>query len=346
MMIIRRIFARWLFFVWAFPAVSAFAQKEESKSVEFSYLQNKKNRPVTSLYNQIDFLDSRQDSSAIGIIDTSSRRVVRAVLKSPVQPQLAGLLQGHSAGNSGDGRLLFQLRRFSFAEESGTRYCYLTATLYGQRGDKYAVVANLDTGISLSEPLTFYKELVYGENVIMNEFFGRSIGLAPSGTTSYGLDDLAHIDSLEKRQLALYNTTTYAEGLYSTYAAFRDQRPDVSGSVVAKADGSIDKLKFNDRKWKEEKYAHIYAVVYKGTPYVVTHSGYYPLQKQGDDFYFTGKLRIHATEGEKAMAQVAFGMVGRALVANAGDYNVYRVLIDHQNGEFIHLRELGTAMVE
>ncbi|HEV2482757.1 MAG TPA: hypothetical protein VGS79_23990 [Puia sp.] len=335
-----------LLFALILPTLSVFAQKEESKYVEFSYIQNKKNRPVTSLYNKIDFLDSRQDSTAIGIIDTGSRRIVRAVLKSPVQPQLADLLQGHSASNSGDGELLFQLRRFSFAEASGTRYCYLTVTLYGRRGDEYGVVAGLDTSFSLSEPSVLYKDLVDAGNVVMNQFFGRSIGIAPNGAVSYALADLAHIDSFEKRQIPLYNTTTYTEGLYSTYAAFKAQAPDVSGSVVTKADGSIDKLKFNDRKWKEEKYAHIYAVVYKGMPYVVTHSGYYPLQKQGDDLYFTGKLRIHATEGEKALGQIAFGMVGQAMVAGAGDNNVYRVLIDHQNGEFIHLRVLEEVRAE
>jgi hypothetical protein len=312
----------------------------EPRYVDFHYISNKQNRPVQSLYGSLSFLDSRTDTSYIGIIDSGSRKVFRAELKTPVEPQLNSVLVAHCAPNSGDGQLLFQLRRFSFAETSGSRYCYLAATLYTQRSGRYAVVANLDTVISITVPSTLMPLLRDDANSIMNEFFDRSIRLSPDLTTLYDLDQIVHIDSIEERRIPVYNTMTFREGLYSTYDAFRNQIPDVAGTVITRDDGTIRKLELNDRKWKEQKHAHIYAAVYKGVPYVVTHYACVPLEKQGNDFYFTGKLRVNVTKGEYAAENFFFGDVAGELLAEAGNKTLYRVLIDHQTGEFIHLKVL------
>jgi len=52
-----------------------------------------------------------------------------------------------------------------------------------------------------------------------------------AGGIMYSPDDLQRRDSLDKLQLPVYRRSGYVEGLYGTYAAFRDQKPDLRGEV-------------------------------------------------------------------------------------------------------------------
>lgn len=341
LLLMKRTLALFLFVAPA--AISAAAQ--DAPSVEnryFEFSPPKKRRPVESLYNTIDFLDSRPDSAYIGILERGSKKIVRLVLKTPVQPQLASFLTAYSARESGAvGELLFQLRRYSFAEPRKTRYVYLAGTLYVRNGDQYARLANLDTVISMNAPSFFQQELGDRMAEVFGKFFARSIHMTPADGPTYCLDDLGRIDSLEKRQIPVYNTTNYVDGFYSNYTAFKNQQPDIKGHIQLNDDGSISRPVVDDPAWKAEQHAHIYAIVYRGVPYVVTHYGYFLLEKKDDEFYFTGPLRVNVTDGEVAVSEVALGMLGRGIVTDAGDKNFYRVLIDHQNGEFIHLETLA-----
>jgi hypothetical protein len=306
----------------------------------FEFSPPKKRRPVESLYHIIGFLDSRRDTSSIGPLERGSKKTVLLVLKTPVQPQLANFLLAYSTHGSGSRELLFQLRRYSWAEPRKTRYVYLAGTLYVRNGDQYTRLANLDTAISMNAPSFFEQDLGARVNEVFGQFIARNIGVNPAGGPSYGLGDLGRIDSLEKRQIPVYNTANYVDGFYGNYTAFKDQRPDIKGHLKLNDDGSISKLVVDDPVWKMQQHAHIYAFVYKGVPYVVTHYGYFLLEKKDDEFYFTGPLRVNATDGEVAVGEVAFGLVGRGIVTDTGDKNFYRVLIDHENGEFIHLETL------
>lgn len=294
-----------------------------------------KYKPEKSLYNRIGFLDSRQDSSCIGILDSGEFGIKLLKLQTPVPPQLELILQAYADQSAGNGELLLQLRRLSFAERERARYCYLNAVLYSKHGDRYSRLSGVDTTILLTSS-NVRKELSENANRILDKWIGETLLLPPSGAVSFSLDELGHLDELEKSRIPLYTCTTYAEGLYSDYSAFMDQKPDLRGEVRTKKDGSISSLNIHDGRWREETKKHIYAVVYQGVPYVVTHFGYYPLKKSGNDFYFTGKLRIATTNTDKVITKMAVGeLVGSAV---AVDKETCRVLIDHRNGEFIHVQ--------
>ncbi len=51
-----------------------------------------KHKPVKSLYKSITFLDSRRDTSCIGILDSSRKKIIRLTLRTPVQPQLDNIM--------------------------------------------------------------------------------------------------------------------------------------------------------------------------------------------------------------------------------------------------------------
>lgn len=332
----KRIITFWVFLLTAGGSLLA---QDENKFFEFWPL--KKCKQVKSLYKSIDFLDTRTDTSCIGILKATQKKTVRAVLLTPVQPQLATLLDKYAAPGAGDGELLFQLRRFSWAEPFKTRYVYLAATLYARRGDRYLRLANLDSAIVVTFASEVENELIDQCEHVLYNFLAKNIGSAPAEGVSYSMDDLLHIDSLEKRQIPVYNSPAYVDGLYGTYEAFKVQQPDLQGEVKTHDDGTPSAIKVADRHWKE-KHDHIYALVYKGVPYMVTHLGIWPLQKDGDELYFTGRLRTAITDGERGAASFMVGMIGEAAVASAGDRLVCKSMIDHQNGEFIHLKVMET----
>jgi hypothetical protein len=326
------------------PFLSLLAQGSADSTLYFGFT-TPRIKPVKSLYNTIDFLDSRQDTSLIGILGfTDSGGVARLVLASPVVPQLTNMLNALSISPAGEGRLLLQLKRFSFAEKARTRYCYLSTILYAHLDDRFIQLSSLDTTIIIKAS-SVRGELVKEASAMLGNFIAKSIVLPPgAGAPSFDSTGLARIDGIRKRQIPVYNVGAFTEGFYSDYRAFMQQTPDLKGSAGTKKGGDLY-FKVHDNKWTNSGDRHIFAFVYNGTPYIVTHLGFYPLRKQDDDFYFTGVLRITAAEPERTRSEllgfVAFGVVG-AVVANGltTDRARYRVVIDYATGEFIHLEVL------
>ena len=323
------------FFLLLLPCTSLFSQDLSS----VFQLTVPPRKPIKSLYRVIAFFDSRQDTTIGTWLSGADNKPVRLVLKTPVQPQLVNILNAYTDAGSGNGAILFQLKRFSFAEPARTRYCYLSAAIYALKDEGYAKLASLDTTLVITYAAELPSVLAQEANQVIDDFIANAILLPATAAVVYKYDDLVHIDSVEKRKIPVYNTTTYAEGLYGTYNAFMNQRPDVKGEVKEKSDGKLS-IRILDPKWEDPKgLKHIFAVVYKGVPYVVTHYGDYPLQKQNDDFYFTGKLRVTPATDGKAGVDVSSGLMGILPSADKADY---RVLLDHTTGEFIHLQVLDT----
>ena len=323
------------FFLLLLPCTSLFSQDLSS----VFQLTVPPRKPVKSLYRVIAFFDSRQDTTIGTWLSGPDNKPVRLVLKTPVQPQLVNILNAYTDAGSGNGAILFQLKRFSFAEPARTRYCYLSAAIYALKDEGYAKLASLDTTLVITYAAELPSVLAQEANQVIDDFIANAILLPATAAVVYKYDDLVHIDSVEKRKIPVYNTDTYAEGLYGTYNAFMNQRPDVKGEVKEKSDGKLS-IRILDPKWEDPKgLKHIFAVVYKGVPYVVTHYGDYPLQKQNGDFYFTGKLRVTPATDGKAGVDVSSGLMGILPSADKADY---RVLLDHTTGEFIHLQVLDT----
>lgn len=290
-----------------------------------------KSSPKKSGYKLIAFLDSRQDTSCVGNYSLESgAKPTKLILTTPVGPQLEAILNSYTDASSGFGALLFQLKRFSFAETQRTAYVYLIATLYALKDNGYVSLLNLDTTLVIEGPANFEPALVSASNEVIDNFIARGIVLTPVDTIVYSYEDVQHIDSLHKRKLKAYNTGAYAEGFYSDYAAFKNQTPDLQGEVKLRGDGGMA-ITLHSPGWTEARgKKHIFAVVYKGVPYIVSHFGYYPLQKEGDDFYFSGRLNVAGAPSNP------FGVFSAGAVD--ADKRNYRVLIDYRNGDFIHIK--------
>jgi hypothetical protein len=308
---------------------------------EFEILPTK-NKVHNSFYNKVDFLDSRGDSSRIGVVQVGLLKNMDAkfLLKTPFLQQLRGLVHGLIDSSAADREMLFQLKQFNFIEVIGTRYCYLGAALYAKGDSGYKKLSVLDTVIVITGTDVAKILMIIG-NKIIADFVARGLRNLAWGNTIYSMSSLKNIDSVEKSEIPVYQATNYSDGIYTSYESFKIQVPDIKGLVDLKKDGTISSVKIMDTSGKKTKLKskNLYAVIHKGHLFIATEYGYYPLQKINDNFFFTGDVKKAASSRDISVAQVGFGLLGAGL-ASMGSKARYDMIIDHLNGQFFHLREI------
>lgn len=329
-----------------FFSLYAVAQEIPLRYYDIQAPVHKKKQPAynkisNSLYKNIYFLDCRVDSNYIGSVSVGLlNHEGRLKLRTPFQPQLQSLLDSLTDGSAANGELLFQLRKFRFVEEWATRYCYLQAGLYVKTENQYQRLSILDTVMVVtSRDVTGTIE--YLGSKIMTDFLSSQLLQRPSDTTSFPVQEVLRYDSIEKNQLPLFTATAYTDGIYNSYHSFSLQQPDRPGQIKINKHGDVTSVSAKDSTGKmvKLKYKDLYAFVYEGKPYIATEYDYYPVEKMSNNFYFTGKVKVAASESDKGNAQFTFGLIGRAL-ASGGYEATYGMFIDYISGVFIHLRKI------
>lgn len=298
-----------------------------------------------SLYNTISYIDSRLDTTHMGIVQLGAfNKKARVVPKIAFGQQLTNVLQALTDSASGDGGLLFQLKQLSFAEVTGAvsekGYCYLRAVLYKKAGESYNPVNSIDTVI-LVKAMDVTKALFRNGSKVINSFISDNLLRPSTDTINYSYSDVVHIDSIEKRKLKLYNVTAYTDGVYKSFESFLNQAPDYTEMSVTMKRDTISSVKIAGENGKMEKIKtkNLYAVIYKGQIFVATEYGYYPVEKYNDDFLFTGKAKVTAATGDVIAASMFFGVLGGLIASDAANAT-FEMKIDHINGGFIRLREV------
>ena len=297
-----------------------------------------------SLYNSITLLDSRKDTTMMGIVQLGAfNRKARVVPKIPFSRQLTTLVDSLTDGTGGSGRLLLQLRQFSFAEVTGSLsergYFFFRANLYADSNDRYRKIAAIDTLVVNKSGMDVTRYMLRHGSQLVTGFIAANLLRSPLDEDYFSKDDVLHIDSIEKTRIKLYNTPTYADGLYLTYNAFKNQTPDKSITAQIKK-GELVKPRTTDSSGKSIKVSsgNVYALVYQGQPYIATDYGFYPLEKRDGDFFFIGKAKVTANNSDVLAASLMFGLIGGLLASNASA--TFEMQIDHVSGGFIHLREI------
>jgi hypothetical protein len=296
-----------------------------------------------SLYKTLAFVDAREDSTKMGFVQLGAFNAKALVVARPgFAVQLSELMTSLIDSTAGDGQLLFQLRKCSFAEVTGSfserGFFYLRAALYAGSGDRFLQTDYIDTLLQI-KAMDVTKGLLRGARELVSAFVASSLRKAPMDSMTYTLTELRWPDSVEKTRLRLYTATQYAEGYYKNYAAFSSQIPDGQMKVSAK-NGKIKRIEIADSagKWNKADPRNLYSVVYQGEPFIATHYGYYPLSKNGDDFYYVGKAKVTADPTSQIVSGIMFGMLGSLLSANTTSF--FEQKLDHTNGSFIQLREM------
>jgi len=295
-----------------------------------------------SLYKKINFLDSRIYKSQIGVLSIGPlrNRDARLILKEPFGKQLTNLLNALIDSTAKDGELLFQLNRFNYVEPRATRFCSFSAELYTLQGNQYQRISSIDTVIMLSG-YDVTSPLIVRASKIITDLIADNLLKQPVDSTYYNIAEVKNIDSIDKRKIPLYNVANYRNGIYRSYRSFMNQIPDEEGIINMKRDEAISSVKILDSTGKKVKIKSkdIYAVVSKGFPFIATEYGYYQMQHIGDDFFFTGDVKVAASIGDVVTGQIIFGVVG-ALSNASGTQTTFQMVIDYKNGKFIHLRKI------
>jgi len=298
-----------------------------------------------SLYRTIRVLDSRLDTTNMGVVQVGMLNAkARVVPKTPFPAQLQSVLDQLVDSAAGNGELLLQLRKFSFAEVTKSMsekgFCYLRLILYAKTGDGYHRLDAIDTML-ITGGMDVTKPSARKAGQTVTAFIANSLAEPPTANQQI-LDDylLTRVDSIEKRQIKIYNTSTYTEGLYKTFTSFINQTPDDSIVSVDYDSGRINTVRIPGKKAKGDKVklANVYAIVYQGIPYIATEFFYYPLKKKEDDFYFTGLSRMNPSTGDMVTAQLMLGIIGGLLVQ--GDAYKFEMRIDHLNGHFVRIKQI------
>lgn len=298
-----------------------------------------------SLYHSIDFLDSRIDTSNMGIVQLGAfNNNAKVVASIPLSNQLSKVIQSITDLPTKDGELLFQLWNLEFAEMSGmydeTGSCYIKAGLYSKDNSRYLKLACIDTMFVIKK-WDVTEVLLNNGSKIITDFIASNLSRKADDTIYYSFRDIVKIDSTEKRRIKVYNVERYAEGLYYNYESFMNQKPDKHIFVETKKNGKISCVKTNDVNNILTKVdpKTIYAIVYNGKPYIATKYDYYPLEKFEDDFYFTGRVKEAVTSEEIRDATLMLGVAG-GLLASIPSTAIYEIKLNHKNGGFIRVREI------
>jgi len=295
-----------------------------------------------SLYNSLVVLDYRGDTTSMGFVHTGLMnyysRVVPAI---PVSSQFKNLFNSIIDSTAANGKLLLQITRLIFAERENSftedGYFNMRANLYSKIGGHYQRVGSIDT-LFYKSSIDPTKEILKAGNEIMAGFIIENLKVQPSGSI---LDyyDIVNFSDIEKNEIPLYNKyNDYIDGLYLNYKSFKNQMPDRQ-IIVDNDDLNSSNIRTieGDGITQEVTAHNVYAIVYKGHPYVVSEGVYYPLKKVGNDFFFVGKARDSFTLGDELVSDIAGGA---AIGIFAKFTATFEMKIDYKNGAFIRMKKI------
>ncbi|MFT3979419.1 MAG: hypothetical protein QM687_03045 [Ferruginibacter sp.] len=295
-----------------------------------------------SRYNNLHLIDLRDDTASMGIVQKGAfNRKARVIATPSLSLQVPLLLQQMTDSSAGQRQLQLIVREMSFTEvttmtERG--YYFLRADLYGNTGKGYALLDQIDT-VVVVRSMDVTKATLRNGSKHITKFIADNLQKEPVAIDDayWSYEALTKIDSIEKTKLPLYTKTSLAEGVYDNYTSFKNQEPNRLLFTVKETDaGGIASVSVLNEKNKYEKISpkKIYAVVYKGQPFVATEYGYYLLRKKEDDWFFYGKYKTAASGASMVAAGFFFGIIGAAIAADAGSSEYGDMKIDYITGTF------------
>lgn len=292
-------------------------------------------------FGKITLYDAREIKDNLGVIQVGMMNANRLLVAEPsLEKQLQSQLE-QITGRKGNGELLMRLEKFCIAELTGAfsekGFLDFRAILFSKEANgEYLQLARTDTAIVVKGMDVTKATLARASDVVNNLIFDA---LTKNGDTteSYSLSEIEHYDDIQKKQLALYNTETYKDGLYLTYEEFALQTPSGGQAQLREGDLNLGFFKENEKgKLKKVNPKDYYAVVHAGNPFISSQDQFYALIKEDDDFIFVGPVMETASATNVVVASVLLGAIGGVLVAGP-ETNYYAQKLDYANGTFIRM---------
>jgi hypothetical protein len=304
-------------------------------------------RQPNSLYNKISLVDLRIDTLGLGFIQTGAFNKRNTVVpKAPIRGQVNFNLASQIDDSAGTNELLLQLRELNFSEITGAMsengFFKMRASLFAKTEKGYRQINTIDTIVKVSAMDVSNALLKKGGQLFAGFIASKLTTPIPAGST-VTYNDIAKVDSIEKSQIKVFTTDAFVDGYYVNYNSFKNQIPD--GEIFVKGDDVLSgdvKIYNEEKKLKNLKPNQAYAIVHKGTVYLITTTGYSPVIKVGSDLIFISR------SGGSSSMPVYYGtggalggaLFGLAAAATTSKTRLYKTKIDHINGSFVTFEEV------
>jgi hypothetical protein len=310
---------------------------------------------ANSLYNVLDVVDQRPDTVNLGQITTTTAYDMRVMPLHPLNNELAGLLLQMTDTTAGKEELLLQLRRFTIYDIStpGRKLCVSLRMTFYARGPKgYQELNSLDT--ILQQPFSssqsnLRKRVFPAISRILTDAVAKALVQAPAaGAESYSREQVLAIDRIRKGRLALYSVDRLVDGVYIDFPSFLQQKPHYTRFLVTDT---------SDRQQSDLQMAlpgggtitpgrqQIFAYVENGRAYVSAPDGYHPLTRTGDDFFYTGKIKVAGSNlatianfGTFAATVASLGRIPLFVIWGQTTKKKFVLKLDYMNGQYEPVR--------
>jgi len=301
-----------------------------------------------SYYKTITVIDNRMDTTSIGIVQQGALNAkARVVPTSPLSNQFQNVLNSINGENAENGNLVLYLKQLYFAEVSKAftefGYCYFQGFLFAKNENgTYSLLEKTDTVVDHKDS-DVTKDILRKGSEMLSQFIAKNASKKPETTEQYTFDQIKNFDDIDKQSINLFNSPQLKDGVYKDYTSLKNQQPQQEITNV-KFYGNMPKIvriyETADGKEKEIKKDDIYAIIYKGEPYI-----YLPIEnlftkaeKRNNDYYFVGKLRSGGPNTGNLSIGMFFGAVGVLLASNPA--YPFEQKIDYLNGAFIPIKEI------
>lgn len=324
-----------------------------AQKTEFMSLLPKQVKITNSNYSKVEVVDGRLDTAAaVGLIQRGAfNRSVILRLEHSMEDEVGGTaVRLIDSANKMDGTFLIIIRRFYVSENTGAMSesgsFTLRAGFYDKQDNMYRHMFSIDTLITIPGGLDVTKRLLLNVPEIMGSYIKQAVTFNKEGINTarqYSLNDIQHIDEVERKDIPIFQVDVPKKGLYATYEDFKNNRPSNENVIVEHRKGFsrplIYEMNEKGKKGKEilRKY---YYVVSDGEKFYISRSNaLYELTKTNGNYFFTGLGKDGADTGASIVAYAAFGLLG-GLMAGNHDTATFEFVLDHVSGKFVPVKKI------
>jgi hypothetical protein len=337
--------------VFLFITVCTGWNTAKAQQREIITLQPKQVKISSSIFSNVEVLDTRLDTSSLGYVHKGLlNRMVFLTTSQPIKKELETMVTHLVDGvPKQDATLLINLRQFYLSEFSGkggeNGVFRFSAVFYVKRDSVYRKVLTVNSNVVVKSFVDITQKLLDTVPEILGAFVLQAASFDAVKTDSTSQLTARHfdaLDELEKEKIPVYNVDMLQKGLYASFEDFKNNRPSRQVIIVQEDESDkplIYEIKENGKKGSKIKNGNFYAVsdgekMFISGPYTL-----YPLRKRDTDFYFTGIGKDGGDESPIVPGQtIILDRSGNLPAFLKYDWGGVVYKIDHITGKFVPVR--------
>jgi hypothetical protein len=302
---------------------------------------------VQKSFDKVLVIDNRIENNILGFVNRGMfNRIEPVVFNGTLPVSLAKFFKSKDTLNNKGRELIILLNdlyvseKREFSNETGR--LKITMRLFYKTGyDQYVKIQTVDSSYLVSAIDVTDKLLksVSLQLCAISKQVSEFILSDSLNSTGYTLNDLHHLDSLEKLEIPIYITSVPRTGIYRNFYQFKMNDPEPATISIDQSNPDKIKAYFWDsikqKKIKIEKDS-VYAIFDGTTLLKATSIGFYKLYKSGMDYYYFGQTSFTVSKDPEIMWGLMFGLIGSSIAyALDKDDQLYKFKINHLKGNSI-----------